>query len=110
MAEPRASSLLLRNVPLFATFSEEQCRLLAPCVPAAFGTWMLLLQRHGRLRLREVMTYAIGYATDGYPMLGSASAAVAAVAATFRDHWPSSADLYLRGGAAPAPGARFTNP
>jgi gamma-glutamyltranspeptidase/glutathione hydrolase len=71
---------------------------------------MLLLQRHGRLRLREVMTYAIGYATDGYPMLGSASAAVAAVAATFRDHWPSSADLYLRGGAAPAPGARFTNP
>ena len=84
--------------------------LLAACVPAAFGTWMLLLQRHGRLRLREVMTYAIGYARDGYPMLGSASAAVAAVAATFRDHWPSSADVYLRGGAAPAPGARFANP
>ncbi len=84
--------------------------LLAACVPAAFGTWMLLLQRHGRLRLRDVMTYAIGYARDGYPMLGSASAAVAAVAATFRDHWPSSADVYLRGGAAPAPGARFPGP
>src|SRR5258708_19102617 len=42
-------------------------------------------------------------------MLGSASAAVAAVAGTFRDHWPSSAEVYLRGGSAPAPGSRFTN-
>jgi CRP/FNR family cyclic AMP-dependent transcriptional regulator len=32
VAQPRASSLLLRNVPLFASFSEEQCALLAPCV------------------------------------------------------------------------------
>src|SRR6266851_4720438 len=42
--------------------------LLAPCVPAAFGTWMLLLAAHGRLRLREVMHYAIGYAAGGYPV------------------------------------------
>ncbi len=84
--------------------------LLAACVPAAFGTWMLLLLRYGRLRLRDVMQYAIGYAGDGYPMLGSASAAVAAVAGTFRDHWPSSADVYLRGGTVPAPGSRFENP
>jgi gamma-glutamyltranspeptidase / glutathione hydrolase len=84
--------------------------LLAACVPAAFGTWMLLLERHGRLRLRDVMEYAIGYAGDGYPMLGSASAAVAAAAGTFREHWPSSAEVYLRGGAAPAPGSRFSNP
>jgi gamma-glutamyltranspeptidase/glutathione hydrolase len=84
--------------------------LLAACVPAAFGTWMLLLERYGRLRLREVMEYAIGYAGGGYPMLGSASAAVAAVAGTFRDHWPSSADVYLPGGTVPAPGSRFENP
>jgi len=83
--------------------------LLAACVPAAFGTWMLLLERHGRLRLRDVMHYAIGYARGGYPTLGAASAAVAAVAATFREHWPSSADVYLPGGAAPAPGSRFRN-
>ncbi|HEX4659831.1 MAG TPA: gamma-glutamyltransferase [Streptosporangiaceae bacterium] len=83
--------------------------LLAACVPAAFGTWMLLLERHGRLRLRDVMEYAIGYAANGYPMLGSASAVVAAVAGTFREHWPSSADVYLPGGAAPAPGSRFGN-
>jgi gamma-glutamyltranspeptidase/glutathione hydrolase len=84
--------------------------LLAACVPAAFGTWMLLLERHGLLRPRDVMEYAIGYARDGYPMLGAASAAVAAVADTFREHWPSSAEVYLRGGAAPAPGSRFSNP
>src|SRR5258707_3357499 len=71
---------------------------------------MLLLLRHGRLRLGHVMQYAIGYAGEGSPMLGSASAAVAAVAGTFRDHWPSSAEVYLRGGSAPARGSRFTNP
>jgi gamma-glutamyltranspeptidase / glutathione hydrolase len=84
--------------------------LLAACVPAAFGTWMLLLERYGRLRLRDVMEYAIGYARNGYPMLGAASAAVAAVAETFREHWPSSADVYLRDGTAPAAGSRFANP
>jgi gamma-glutamyltranspeptidase / glutathione hydrolase len=83
--------------------------LLAACVPAAFGTWMLLLERYGSLALREVMEYAIGYARDGYPMLPTASAAIAAVADTFRDHWPTSAEIYLAGGV-PAPGSRFANP
>jgi gamma-glutamyltranspeptidase/glutathione hydrolase len=84
--------------------------LLAACVPAAFGTWMLLLAQHGRLRLRDVMEYAIGYARGGYPMLATASGAVAAVAELFTEHWPSSAAVYLRDGAAPAAGARFANP
>jgi gamma-glutamyltranspeptidase/glutathione hydrolase len=83
--------------------------LLPACVPAAFGTWMLLLARYGRLRLRDVMEYAIGYAAGGYPMLATASAAIASVADMFRAHWPSSAEVYL-GGGAPAPGTRFANP
>ncbi len=70
---------------------------------------MLLLERYGRLTLREVMEYAIGYARDGYPMLPAACAAIAAVAGTFRDHWPTSAEIYLADGG-PAPGARFANP
>ena len=84
--------------------------MLAAVVPGAFGAWMLLLARHGRMRLRDVMQYAIGYAGGGYPMLASASAGIAAVAGTFREHWPSSAEVYLRGGSGPAPGERFTNP
>jgi gamma-glutamyltranspeptidase / glutathione hydrolase len=82
--------------------------LLAACVPAAFGTWMLLLERHGTLALRDVMGYAIGYAEHGYPMLANASAAVAAVEPMFREHWPSSAEIYL-GGGVPAPGSMFAN-
>ena len=82
--------------------------LLAACVPAAFGTWMLLARR-GRLPLREVLKYAIGYARDGYPMPASASAVIGAMAGTFREHWPSSAEIYL-GGGTPAPGSRFANP
>ena len=82
--------------------------LLAACVPAAFGTWMLLLQRYGTLPLRAVMEYAIGYAEQGYPMLRGASEAIAAVADTFTAHWPGSAEIYLTAGV-PAPGNRFAN-
>ncbi|MBO0832094.1 MAG: gamma-glutamyltransferase, partial [Actinobacteria bacterium] len=82
--------------------------LLAACVPAAFGTWMLLLERYGTMRLRDVLSYAIGYAKDGYPMLARASEAIAAVAPTFTEHWPSSAEVYLAGGV-PGAGSRFAN-
>jgi gamma-glutamyltranspeptidase/glutathione hydrolase len=83
--------------------------LLAACVPAAFGTWMLLLSRYGRLPLREVMRYAIGYARDGYPMTTGASATIGLMAGMFADHWPGSARVYLAGGV-PAPGSSFANP
>src|SRR5215469_9258852 len=83
--------------------------LLPACVPAAFGTWMLLLASRGRLRLREVMEYAIDYAADGYPVVPGISAAIESVADVFRQHWPSSAEIYLADGV-PAPGSRFANP
>jgi gamma-glutamyltranspeptidase / glutathione hydrolase len=82
--------------------------LLAATVPAAFGTWMLLLARYGTLRLRDVMSYAIGYASDGHPLLANASGTIAAMERTFTDHWPTSAEIYL-GGGVPAPGSRFAN-
>ncbi len=84
--------------------------LLAACVPGAFGAWMVLLREYGTLRLREVMDYAIGYAARGYPVLPAISWGIASVAELFRDHWPSSAEVYLPGGTVPAPGSRFTNP
>jgi gamma-glutamyltranspeptidase / glutathione hydrolase len=83
--------------------------LLPACVPAAFGTWMLLLASRGRLRLREVMEYAIGYAAGGYPVVPGISAAIESVAGVFRQHWPASAEIYLANGV-PAPGSRFANP
>jgi gamma-glutamyltranspeptidase / glutathione hydrolase len=84
--------------------------LLAACVPGAFGAWMLLLLEYGTLRLRDVMDYAIGYAAHGYPMLPAISSGIASVAGLFRDHWSSSAEVYLPGGTVPAPGSLFANP
>ena len=84
--------------------------LLAACVPGAFGAWLLLLRDHGVTRLRDVLSYAIEYAGGGYPLVPAISGAIAGVAEMFRDHWPSSAEVYLPGGKVPAPGARFSNP
>jgi gamma-glutamyltranspeptidase / glutathione hydrolase len=84
--------------------------LLAACVPGAFGAWLLLLREYGRLPLREVLSYAIGYAESGYPLIPSVSWGIASVADLFREHWTSSAEVYLPGGGVPAPGARFANP
>jgi gamma-glutamyltranspeptidase / glutathione hydrolase len=84
--------------------------LLAACVPGAFGAWMLLLREYGRLSLRDVLGYAIGYAQDGYPLVPAISWGIASVAGLFREHWTSSAEVYLPGGGVPKPGTRFANP
>jgi gamma-glutamyltranspeptidase / glutathione hydrolase len=84
--------------------------LLAACVPGAFGAWMLLLREYGTFRLRDVMGYAIGYAARGYPLVPAISWGIASVAELFRDHWPSSAEVYLPGGQVPQPGSLFANP
>lgn len=83
--------------------------LLAACVPGAFGAWMLLLERYGTMTLRQVMSHAIGYASDGYPALAAISSTIANVANLFSSEWPGSAELYLRNGVAPRPGSRMRN-
>jgi len=84
--------------------------LLAACVPGAFGGWMLLLREYGTLPLRDVLGYAIMYAEFGYPLVPAISWSIASVAELFREHWHSSAEVYLAGGGAPAPGTLFANP
>jgi gamma-glutamyltranspeptidase / glutathione hydrolase len=84
--------------------------LLAACVPGAFGAWMLMLREYGTMRLRDVMGYAIGYAEAGYPLVPAISWGIASVADMFREHWRSSAQVYLPGNAVPAPGSLFANP
>ncbi len=84
--------------------------LLAACVPGAFGAWLLLLREYGRLPLRDVLGYAIGYAESGYPLVPAISWGIASMADMFREHWTTSAEVYLPGGGVPAPGSRFANP
>ena len=83
--------------------------LLAACVPGMFDTWMLLLRDYGTMRLADVLAPAIAYARDGHPLLERASATIAMVEELFREHWPTSAAVYLPGGNVPKPGTLFAN-
>ncbi len=83
--------------------------LLAACVPGTFETWMLLLRDYGTMPLREVIAPAIGYAQNGHPLVERANATIATVADLFREHWPTSAAVYLPNGAVPATGTLFAN-
>jgi gamma-glutamyltranspeptidase / glutathione hydrolase len=80
---------------------------LAATVPGAFGGWIELLRRHGRLPLRDVLSYAIGYAADGHPVHPRVAATIAAAGPTFQQHWPTSAERWLP---APGPGERYRQP
>jgi len=84
--------------------------LLAACVPGPFETWMMLLRDHGTLALRDVLEPAIFYAREGQPLVERASATIATVEPLFRDHWKTSAAVYLPGGKVPAPGTLLKNP
>ncbi|TMD75612.1 MAG: gamma-glutamyltransferase family protein, partial [Chloroflexi bacterium] len=82
--------------------------LIAACVPGAFAAWLALLRDHGTWRLADVLEFAIGYAESGYPLLPRIADTLVMVEPLFREHWPSSAAVYL-GGGVPRPGQRFHN-
>ena len=83
--------------------------LLPACVPGTFETFMMILRDWGTLRLRDVLEPAIGYARNGYPLVERGCSTIATVAKLFREHWPTSAAVYLPGGNVPAPHSLFTN-
>ncbi|MGW8377004.1 gamma-glutamyltransferase [Streptomyces sp. ODS28] len=83
---------------------------LAAAVPGAFDAWMLLLRDYGTRHLSEVLKYAIGYAQHGHPAVDRVGETVESVRELFETEWTSSAELYLRGGKAPAPGELLKNP
>src|SRR6201998_2196256 len=83
--------------------------LLAACVPGTFETWMMLLRDYGTMKLADVLGPAIGYAQNGYPLLERTNSTIATVAELFRQHWPTSAAVYLPDNKAPPAGSLFTN-
>jgi gamma-glutamyltranspeptidase / glutathione hydrolase len=83
--------------------------LLPACIPGTFETYMMVLRDYGTMRLRDVLEAAIGYAEHGYPLVERASATIGTVAQLFREHWPTSAAVYLRQGKVPVPGTLFVN-
>lgn len=82
---------------------------LAAAVPGAVEAWLLLLRDHGTWELGEVLSFAIGYARDGHPLLERVAATITRVAPLFQEHWHASADLWMPGGVIPVEGALFSN-
>jgi gamma-glutamyltranspeptidase/glutathione hydrolase len=84
--------------------------LLAACIPGPFDAFMLMLRDYGTMRLRDVLAPAIFYAREGYPLVERIPATIATVEELFRQHWTTSAHLYLPGGRIPEEGEIFANP
>ena len=83
--------------------------LLPACIPGTFDAYMLVLRDYGTMRLADVLAPAIGYLLNGHPIVERATATIATVADNFRQHWPTSAAVFLPGNAVPKPGTMFRN-
>lgn len=80
----------------------------AVTVPGAFGGWIALARRFGRLPLATLLEPAIGYARDGHPLDASIAIFVRRQLATLA-RYPTSAAIFLPGGQPPTPRALFRN-
>jgi gamma-glutamyltranspeptidase/glutathione hydrolase len=84
--------------------------LLPAVVPGAFDAWMLLLRDYGTMHVEDVLSYAISYAENGFPLLPRAVASIIPVEDLFRNEWPSSAEVWLPHDRVPKPGALMQTP
>src|SRR5690606_10606551 len=84
--------------------------VLPATVPGAFGGWVTMLRDYGSWSLADVLAPAIDYARNGFPLIARGVQAIYAVQDLFREHWTSSADVWLPGGKVPRPGALFRLP
>jgi gamma-glutamyltranspeptidase/glutathione hydrolase len=75
-------------------------------VPGAFDGWVTLLEKHGTMKLGDLLAPAIGYAENGFPLMEKTVMDwVPEVEKLKRD--PAAAATYLVNGAAPKPGTIF---
>jgi gamma-glutamyltranspeptidase/glutathione hydrolase len=84
--------------------------LLAACIPGTFDTWMSMLRDYGTMKPADVLAPAISYALHGHPLVERANATIQTVESLFKEHWPTSAAVYLPGGKVPETGTLFANP
>jgi gamma-glutamyltranspeptidase/glutathione hydrolase len=90
--------------------------MLAAGVPAAPGALITALERFGTMTLADVLQPALELARDGFPMhaglVGPSDYLFFSIwhcVDTFRERWPTSAQLYLPQGRLPAVGTIFRN-
>ncbi len=71
---------------------------------------IMALDRYGRLTLEQVVAPAIELASGGFPMYEGMLRSLVQHEARFRAEWPTSAALFLPGGALPRIGDTWRNP
>jgi len=84
--------------------------LLPAVVPGAFDGWMLLLRDYGTLKPRDVLSYAIGYAEHGFPLVPRTVGTIIPAVEYFQKEWPSSGEVWLVNGKPPHPDRPFRTP
>src|SRR6185312_11830388 len=65
---------------------------------------------HGSMSLEDVLTPAIAYAENGFPVLPRVTMSLLPLVDFFHKEWPSSAAVWLPGGEPPRPGALHRTP
>lgn len=78
-------------------------------VPGAVDGWFALHARFGRLPMRDVLSAAIRYAQEGFPLSPVIARDWDSGSRRFRDK-PGFAEVFLPGGRAPREGETFRNP
>jgi len=93
--------------PIIAARPRHECPAPAcspPAFPGMFDTWMTVLRDYGTpVRSPTCSRPRSPMRADGYPLVERANATIATVEKLFRDYWPTSAAVYLRGGKVPEP-------
>jgi gamma-glutamyltranspeptidase/glutathione hydrolase len=79
-------------------------------VPGSFGAWMLMLRDYGTMTPRDVLEPAITIARDGFVLKPAVAELIGGLQRHFEEHWPSSTEVYLPGGRAPAGDALYALP
>ena len=77
---------------------------LAAAVPGAVDAWLMLLRDHGTWEIGDVLAFAVEYAAEGHEISPRAASTIGTVASLFTQHWPTSAALWMPGGAVPETG------
>jgi len=83
---------------------------LPAVVPATVGGYIYLLGRFGTMRLKELLEPSIVLASDGFVMYDALHRSISASADRFKKEWPSSAEVFLPGGAPPPVGSVWRQP
>jgi len=103
----------LATVDYFKNLGLEQVPgigLLPATVPGAFSAWLTMLRDYGTMTLEQVLSPAISYAREGFPILPRVTQAIMAVESLFRSDWKGSEAVWLKDNRVPQPGEFFTCP